>query len=137
MYLLYLQIKLNKSNLHIKCLACFLIIAFLAQTFSKGLIIANYYTNTQSYAKNCINKAKPKIHCNGKCQMMKKLKQEENKDSQNPDRKNEVKTDLLFFVQTKTQFAYQNVLHKLQFPFLQFKLTQDISTDFFHPPSVI
>ena len=69
--------------------------------------------------------------------MMKKLKQEENKDSQNPDRKNEVKTDLLFFGQTKTQFAYQNVLHKLQFPFLQFKLTQDISTDFFHPPSVI
>lgn len=75
------------------------------------------------------------MHCNGKCQMMKKLKQEENKDSQNPDRKNEVKTDLLFFAQIKTQFNYQRILNKRQFPIVQYKLTQDISADFFHPPS--
>lgn len=75
------------------------------------------------------------MHCNGKCQMMKKLKQEENKDSQNPDRKNEVKTDLLFFDQIKTQFNYQRILNKRQFPIVQYKLTQDISVDFFHPPS--
>ncbi|MCX6206222.1 MAG: hypothetical protein NTZ19_08230 [Bacteroidetes bacterium] len=126
---------MNKSNLHIKFLACLLIIAFFAQTFSKGLIIANYYTNTQAYAKNCINKAKPKMHCNGKCQMMKKLKTEENKDRQNPDRKNEVKTDLLYFAQIKQQIAYQTILNKKVFPLVQYKLTQDISADFFHPPS--
>ena len=76
------------------------------------------------------------MHCNGKCQMMKKLKQEENKDSQNPDRKNEVKTDLLFFDQIKTQFNYQRILNKRQFPIVQYKLTQDIAADFFHPPSI-
>lgn len=110
-------------------------IAFFAQTFSKGLIVANYYTNTQAYAKNCINKAKPKMHCNGKCQMMKKLKQEENKDSQNPDRKNEVKTDLLFFNQIKSPFAFQILFNKTKFNLVQCKLTQDISAEFFHPPS--
>jgi hypothetical protein len=125
---------LNQSKLHIRFLAIILIIAFFAQTFSKGLIVANYYTNVQAYTKNCINKAKPKMHCNGKCQMMKKLKQEENKDSQNPDRKNEVKTDLLFFAQIKQQIAYQSILYKKQFPLVQFKLTQDISVEFFHPP---
>ncbi len=128
---------MNISNLHIRFLAFILIIAFFAQSFSKGLIIANYYSNTQAYAKNCINKAKPKMHCNGKCQMMKKLKQEENKDSQNPDRKNEVKTDVLFFAQIKTQFNYQRILNKRQFPIVQYKLTQDISADFFHPPSEV
>lgn len=69
--------------------------------------------------------------------MMKKLKQEENKDGQNSDRKNEVKTDLLFFVQIKQQIAYQFILNKRQFPIVQYKLTQDISTDFFHPPSAV
>jgi hypothetical protein len=126
---------LDKKAFYINLIAIFLVIAFFAQTFSKGLVIANYYTNTQAYAKNCINKARPKMHCNGKCQMMKKLKQDENKDSQNPERKNEIKTDLLFFTQIKTQIAFQNVRNKLQFPLLQYKLTQDISTDFFHPPS--
>jgi hypothetical protein len=128
---------LFENATHIKVLAILLVIAFLAQTFSKGLIIANYYSNTQAYAKNCINKAKPKMHCNGKCQMMKKLKQEENKDDQNPDRKNEIKTDLLFFTQIKQQIANQLILNKRQFPIVQYKLTQDISTDFFHPPSAV
>lgn len=75
------------------------------------------------------------MHCNGKCQMMKKLKTEENKDRQNPDRKNEVKTDLLYFAQIKQQIAYQTILNKKVFPLVQYKLTQDISADFFHPPS--
>ena len=126
---------MENKPFYIKPTAIFLVIAFFAQTFSKGLIVANYYTNTQAYAKNCINKAKPKMHCNGKCQMMRKLKQEENKDSQNPDRKNEVKTDLLYFAQIKQQIAYQIILNKKVFPLVQYKLTQDISVDFFHPPS--
>ena len=60
--------------------------AFAVQTFDKALIVFNYYSNTVSFAKNCENKAKPMMHCNGRCQMMKKLKQEENKEKQNPGR---------------------------------------------------
>lgn len=58
----------------------FIMLAFLMQTFNKIFIVTEYYTNTASFAKNCENKSKPQLHCNGKCQMMKKLKQEENKD---------------------------------------------------------
>jgi hypothetical protein len=112
-------------------------IAFFAQTFSKGLIVANYFTNTQAYSKNCINKAKPKMNCNGKCQMMKKLKQESNKDSQNPDRKNNLKIDLLFFAQTKQMTISKIGYHNISFPLLQHKLTKDIAADFFHPPSAV
>lgn len=43
--------------------------------------------NTGKYAKNCINKAKPKLHCNGKCQLMKKMQEEEKKDQENQERR--------------------------------------------------
>jgi hypothetical protein len=64
------------------------------QTFNRTIIMLDYTANTQAYAKNCENKARPKMHCNGKCQMMKKLQQEEKKDQQNPDRKMENKNEI-------------------------------------------
>ena len=65
----------------------FLLTAFTVQTFNKSLIVFNYFTHTADYAKDCINKAKPMMHCNGRCQMFKKLRQEENNDKQNPERR--------------------------------------------------
>jgi hypothetical protein len=62
------------------------------QSFKGGWVVLNYYTNTVSFAKNCINKAKPKLHCNGKCQLMKKLQQEEKKEQQVPERSFENET---------------------------------------------
>ena len=64
-----------------------LMLALLMQTLNRGCIVWSYYINTAAYAKNCENKAKPKLHCNGKCQMMKKMRQEENKEKQNPERR--------------------------------------------------
>lgn len=65
------------------------------QTFSKSFVLFDYFANTAAYAKNCINKQKPKMNCNGKCQMMKKLKDEEKKDTQNPVRKGDFKEEVL------------------------------------------
>ena len=67
------------------------LLVFGFQTFSKAFIVVDYLTNTSSYAKNCENKARPKMHCNGKCQMMKKLQQQEKKDQQNAERRGEKK----------------------------------------------
>ncbi len=75
--------------------AFFILIAFLGQTFSKNLIEADYYFfSTSSYAKNCENKAKPQMHCNGKCQMMKKIKQEEKKNAQSPEQNKQSKNEI-------------------------------------------
>ncbi len=71
-----------------------LISAFATQTFNNGFVMLNYYTNTAAFAKNCVNKAQPKMHCNGKCQMVKKLKAEESKDQQMPERKLEKKIEI-------------------------------------------
>jgi hypothetical protein len=115
--------------------AILLMIAFIAQTFSGGLVMLNYYANTTAFAKNCENKAKPKMHCNGKCQMMKKLKQEEKQDQQNPERKSENKVEVLssksFYcnsVVALTLIVFKPTAVEKNYP------VTDISYSFFHPP---
>jgi hypothetical protein len=67
--------------------ALFLLLAFLTQAFSRYFIVADYYVNTGRYIENCVNKDKPWMHCNGKCQLCKKLHQEDNSDKQSPGRR--------------------------------------------------
>ena len=51
----------------------------LTQTFSKWLVVLDYTVNKEYISKNlCENRTKPKLHCNGKCQLMKKMAAEEN-----------------------------------------------------------
>jgi hypothetical protein len=68
-------------------LSAFVLLAFCCQLFNRAAIVTSYYTNTAAYAKNCENKAKPQMACHGKCQMIKKLRAEEKKDQQNPERR--------------------------------------------------
>jgi hypothetical protein len=61
-----------------------LMLLMLAQSFGKCFVVIEYNLNKDFIAKNlCVNKAKPKMHCNGKCQMMKKMAEEENQNSTN------------------------------------------------------
>jgi hypothetical protein len=115
-------------------LAFFLLISFMAQTFSQLIIVAGYYFNTAAFAKNCENKNKPKLKCNGSCQMMKKLKQEEKKDQQNPERKINYKNITIF---SKSYFATVLVaLYHFNNVYLaaSISITIDRSSDIFHPP---
>jgi hypothetical protein len=67
--------------------AFFLLLSFLAQTFSKYVLIADYCANTTAFTENCVNKDKPWMHCNGRCQLCKKMEQQENPDKQPPEKK--------------------------------------------------
>ena len=58
-------------------LGILLFTALIAQTFSRSLAMADYMVNLEAYKKSCINKARPKLNCNGKCQMLKKMKTQE------------------------------------------------------------
>ncbi|HET7896821.1 MAG TPA: hypothetical protein VFL47_04110, partial [Flavisolibacter sp.] len=76
--------------------AILLFFAFALQAFHQNVLVLDYALNTAAFAKNCENKARPKMHCNGKCQLMKKLKEEEKKDQQNPERRLENKNVVVF-----------------------------------------
>lgn len=55
--------------------------AILAQLFSKSLILADYTLNKEKITRAyCENKAKPKMHCDGKCHLKKQLKKEEKRE---------------------------------------------------------
>lgn len=111
-----------------------LLLCLITQTFSKAAIVGSYYVNTAEYAKNCVNKARPKLHCNGRCQMMKKMKQEEKKDSQNPERRGNSKNDVL---SSKSFFASVQslpVLSSIQNTILKSSAIQDMAAYIFHPP---
>lgn len=117
-----------------KIAALFLLLCVMAQQFSQAAIIGSYYVNTASYAKDCINKARPKLHCNGKCQMMKKLKQEEKKDAQNPENKGSGKSQVL---SSKSYFASLQMVSPCIVKPLSARepsFTIDISSEIFHPP---
>jgi hypothetical protein len=116
--------------------ALFLLLAFVAQTFSSGFIMLNYFSNTAAFAKNCVNKARPKMHCNGKCQVMKKMQEDEKKDQQMPERKFENNADLFF---SKSFFytidpvivgSFKAIAIDKNYPLTGF------SFSFFHPPQV-
>ena len=117
--------------------AIFLLFAFVAQTFSGGFTVLYYYGNTAAFAKNCENKARPKMHCNGKCQMMKKMQQEEKQDQQNPERKSVNKMDVLssksFFTSSATALSILSsraATVEQKYPLIH------ISYSIFHPPQV-
>ena len=112
----------------------FLMVAFAVQTFNRAVIVFNYYSNTAAFAKNCENKTKPMLHCNGRCQMLKKLKQEENKDKQNPERRNDNKNEVLYC--SKSQFNWQQHQTYIvkKYPSFNTSITKDVSVDFFQPP---
>jgi hypothetical protein len=115
--------------------AIFLLLAFALMVFNREVIILDYYANTSTYARNCENKTQPLKMCNGKCQMLKKLKTEEKKDQQNPERlgthKLQVESSKSFFpvlyIQQQTTSTILLVSNHTSYP-------KGTDAAIFHPP---
>ena len=117
-----------------------LIILVLTQTFSKWVLIIEYNMNKDFITKNlCINKILPKLHCHGKCQVMKRLAEEQNQNSSS-------KTGNQFKLNIQEQL-YSDDIYKPTLPALRY--TTSIYSDellifkqeapfgsIFHPPAI-
>ncbi|NOU37531.1 MAG: hypothetical protein HOO89_02370 [Ferruginibacter sp.] len=103
-----------------------------------GLLVrVDYALNTNKFAKSCINKAKPKLKCNGKCQMIKKIKDQEKKEEENNQKNKEnnllvLSSKSFFYLLEKVTFSS---FSKAKFYNISSPLS-DISYSFFHPPKV-
>ncbi len=119
-------------------IAAILLFAFAAQTFSKGIIILDYYANTAAFEKDCVNKNKPMLHCCGRCQLRKKLQQEENEEKQNPDQRGDNKNETV--LSSKSFFATVPLVklyeHIIDYPEFSFDKEIKMPRSFFHPPGV-
>jgi len=58
-----------------------LLVAVISANFSRLFVYAGFGINQKYIAANlCENRSKPWLHCNGKCYLMKKVKQAEEKE---------------------------------------------------------
>jgi hypothetical protein len=68
-----------------RILAYLLTALMLLQTFSQELVVLDYQVHkariTQLF---CVNKARPQLHCNGKCHLAKKLRKAADAESKAP-----------------------------------------------------
>lgn len=100
-------------------------------------VVADYFLNTAKYAKNCENKAKPMLHCDGKCQLMKKIKAEEKKDQENPERKTENKNEITLFPNSSFASIILPAIESTSASIISRPADGncvDRSLDIFHPP---
>ncbi len=130
-------IRFAKNRQVLKKISAFiLLLSFAVQAFANQFIALDYYLNTPAYAKNCVNKARPMLHCNGQCQFMKKLARQEKKEQENPENKsagkNETNLSSKSFFTTAPET--RTLREKNLYPFYQDNTTVDISSPVFHPP---
>jgi hypothetical protein len=67
----------------VKAFFSYLLISLvLLQTFSREVLVVDFTLNRATItARFCVNKARPMLHCDGKCYFAKKLKQQEERES--------------------------------------------------------
>ena len=116
--------------------AILLFFSFFAQTFQQAFTVLGFYAN-QSYlaSKFCENRYKPMLHCDGKCILAKKLKQDEKKDQQNPERKLENRVEFFCWSSIAIDIPAYLFSHPYYSSAPDTKLT-DLASSIFHPPSV-
>lgn len=114
-----------------------LITAMLTQSMSRGIIVLSYFTNKKAYERYCVNKARPQLHCDGKCQVAQKIKQEEERDQKDPLKSSRF---------SEVVFINQNAFIPIEPVFtaipantyllpLSIGHTAAFSSTFFHPPN--
>jgi hypothetical protein len=119
-----------------QCTVFLLLLAFMATTFSRAVIVVDFYANQDYIAKNlCINRDKPMMSCHGRCQLCKRLAHEDSQDKNNPERRTENRNEV-FFKEEQSAFLslpFRNV-SELAYSILPAQALTDRASAIFHPP---
>jgi hypothetical protein len=109
----------------------------LGANFSSFWICLGFKANQQYIAKElCINRDKPQLQCEGKCYLMKKLKQAEEKE-QKQERQSQktqlVQDAVIVRILSFQQYAFAEL--DVHVPF-SMGMPQSIKNSIFHPPQI-
>ncbi|MET0464309.1 MAG: hypothetical protein ABW007_14185 [Chitinophagaceae bacterium] len=120
-----------------KIAAFILILAFLGQTFDQGFSYVGYVINKAEYLRNCENKYRPMLHCEGKCQLMKKIEAQRKKEEQQaPELKLTAKAEV---ISSKSSFLVSppGIITEISTTYVNENsgTPVDRSSSFFHPPN--
>ena len=120
-----------------KAASFILLLAFLGQTFNQGFYYVGYIINKAAYVRNCENKYRPMLHCDGKCQLMKQLQAQQKKEQgQAPELKMAAKAEVM---SSKSSFVFAapslNASVTRQYTQGNTEAPVDQPSYFFHPPN--
>ena len=81
----------------------------MLQCFSKMIVVADFYAHRDYIARNlCINRLRTAVHCEGRCQLDKRILQENNANGdteQKPDNRFEVLSSRCFYLTSVTPLS--------------------------------
>lgn len=113
----------------------FLISTIFLQTFSSYIIKADFFLNQEFISKNlCVNVDKPMMHCNGKCYLTKKLKEQQKQD-QSPVSRTEKFDVQPFFVPSSPAITEVVTAVNTHFFIKDESIVSSFRSSIFHPPS--
>ena len=120
----------------LKPISILLLLSLLAVNASSLLVFIGFEANQTYIAKElCENKDKPEMHCNGKCYLMKKLRQAQDKEQkqEHQTQKPQVQEALLVDPLVFRQFVLNEI--KFHIPYST-GMPQNIKNSIFHPPQL-
>jgi len=119
-----------------KLTAVLLTLAIISSSFSRFFIYAGFEMNRSYIAsKLCENRNRPWLHCNGKCYLMKKIKQAEEKQNST---EREAQKNLIqeAYCENNTQVSfYTRLLREIMIPHGRIELPQGHGA-IFRPPQL-
>ncbi|RZM29182.1 MAG: hypothetical protein EOO88_05945 [Pedobacter sp.] len=119
-----------------RLIALILLLALVSTNLSGLFIYAEFKANQKLIAaKLCENRDKPQLNCNGKCYLMKKLKDAEEKEKKQEQEARSKSSVDAFVVNEPLVFSFVSLPHTRQRPMPIFFLLSEFNNDILHPPS--
>lgn len=118
-----------------------LLVALISSNFSRFYVYAGFELNRSYIAENlCINKARPWMHCNGKCYFMKKIQQAAENEKKQESKDNLNRLEVSFFHEPfKLTFTQPVILNtpNTTIPFYGYQYSSHYIESIFRPPKQI
>lgn len=111
----------------------------LLQTFSKVVVLVDFQANKEYIMEFlCINRDKPELECEGKCQLTKKLKDQHDTDKQANERGQKQEVQVNLYCQNLPVFTTYFPVAIVSFlSAYSFSHTSVAYHSIFHPPKTI
>lgn len=122
-----------------RLIAVCLLIALIGSGFSQVAVYAGFQLNQDYIVKNlCVNRNRPEMHCNGRCYLMSKLKQVNEKEKKQAarDNLNRMETSFLQRAYMINLNAPVTALVVAHFPPYQYTYCSQYITTVFRPPKL-
>ncbi|HVW98250.1 MAG TPA: hypothetical protein VHA56_19950 [Mucilaginibacter sp.] len=120
-----------------RCVSILLIIAMTAASFQRFFAYAGFELNQDYIAKVlCVNRAKPWLHCDGKCYFMRKMKEVQQREAGNEREAQKNATHDVYVLNSNRVIFYSHLLRIVDTPY-PLNLTDGCVIRLFRPPKPV